>query len=170
MNISFALYRSSLGSSMFGHLTWTADSLEKTLMLGKIEGRRQRGWQRMRWLDGITNSTHINWANSGKWWGTGKPGMLQSMGPQSWTQNVWSQVLTCVFPEVFSSFCTACSWPWLQSRPVVFCRGYSSTGHVQACRNWLDLLLRVLTPPQTPLASGKGGIRVGEEETGYSQR
>ena len=46
-------------------------------------------------------------------------------------------------------------------RPVVFCRGYSSTGHVQACRNWLDLLLRVLTPPQTPLASGKGGIRKG---------
>ena len=40
----------------FGHLMWRADSLEKTLMLGKIEGRRRRGWQRMRWLDGITNS------------------------------------------------------------------------------------------------------------------
>ena len=40
----------------FGHLMWKADSLEKTLMLGKIEGRRRRGWQRMRWLDGITNS------------------------------------------------------------------------------------------------------------------
>ena len=39
----------------FGHLMWRADSLEKTLMLGKIEGRRIRGWQRMRWLDGITN-------------------------------------------------------------------------------------------------------------------
>ena len=39
----------------FGHLMRTADSLEKTLMLGKIEGRRRRGWQRMRWLDGITN-------------------------------------------------------------------------------------------------------------------
>ena len=38
----------------FGHLMWRADSLEKTLMLGKIEGRRRRGWQRMRWLDGIT--------------------------------------------------------------------------------------------------------------------
>ena len=36
-----------------GHLMWTANSLEKTLMLGKIEGRRRRGWQRMRWLDGI---------------------------------------------------------------------------------------------------------------------
>ena len=41
----------------FGHLVWRADSLEKTLMLGKTDGRRRRGWQRMRWLDGITNST-----------------------------------------------------------------------------------------------------------------
>ena len=40
----------------FGHLTWRADSFEKTLMLEEIEGRRRRGWQRMRWLDGITDS------------------------------------------------------------------------------------------------------------------
>ena len=40
----------------FGHLMQSADSLEKTLMLGKIEGRRRRGWQRMRWLDSITDS------------------------------------------------------------------------------------------------------------------
>ena len=39
----------------FGHLMWRTDSLKKTLMLGKIEGRRRRGWQRIRWLDGITN-------------------------------------------------------------------------------------------------------------------
>ena len=39
-----------------GHLMQRADSLEKTLMLGKIEGKRRRGWQRMRWLDSITNS------------------------------------------------------------------------------------------------------------------
>ena len=39
----------------FGHLMWRADSFEKTLILGKIEGRRRRGWQRMRWLDGITD-------------------------------------------------------------------------------------------------------------------
>ena len=39
----------------FGHLMWRADSFEKTLMLGKIEGRRKRGWQRMRWLDGIVD-------------------------------------------------------------------------------------------------------------------
>ena len=40
----------------FGHLMWRADSFEKTLMLGKIEGRRRRGRQRMRWLDGITDT------------------------------------------------------------------------------------------------------------------
>ena len=44
----------------FGHLMWRADSLEKTLMLGKIEGRRRRGRQRMRWLDGITDSMDMS--------------------------------------------------------------------------------------------------------------
>ena len=44
----------------FVHLMWRTDSLEKTLMLGKIEGRRRRGWQRMRWLEGITNSMHMS--------------------------------------------------------------------------------------------------------------
>ena len=44
----------------FGHLIQTADSLEKTLMLGQIEGKRRRGQQRMRWLDGITSSMDMN--------------------------------------------------------------------------------------------------------------
>ena len=44
----------------FGHLTWRVDSLEKTLMLGGIEGRRRRAWQRMRWLDGITDSMDMS--------------------------------------------------------------------------------------------------------------
>ena len=44
----------------FGHLMQRADSLERTLMLGKTEGRRRKGRQRMRWLDGITNSMHMN--------------------------------------------------------------------------------------------------------------
>ena len=44
----------------FGHLMRRADSLEETLMLGKTEGRRRRGWQRMRWLDGITGSMDMS--------------------------------------------------------------------------------------------------------------
>ena len=46
----------------FGHLMLKADSVEKTLMLGKIEGKRRRGWQRMRWLGSITNSMDMNWS------------------------------------------------------------------------------------------------------------
>ena len=44
----------------FGHLMWRPDSFEKTLMLGKIEGRRRRGWQRMKWLDGITDAMDMS--------------------------------------------------------------------------------------------------------------
>ena len=64
----------------FGHLMWRADSSEKTLMLGKIEGRRRRGRQRMRWLDGITDSMDMGLGGSGSWWWTGRPGVLQFMG------------------------------------------------------------------------------------------
>ena len=51
---------SKLKLQYFGHLMQRADSLEKTLMLGKIEGRRRRGQQRMRWLDGITDSMDLS--------------------------------------------------------------------------------------------------------------
>ena len=51
----------------FGHLMRRLDSLERTLMLGGIGGRRRRGRQRMRWLDGITDSMDMSWVNSGRW-------------------------------------------------------------------------------------------------------
>ena len=66
----------------FGHLIWRANSFEKTLILGKIEGRRRRGRQRMRWLDGITNQWTWVWLNSERWWWTGMPGVPWSMGSQ----------------------------------------------------------------------------------------
>ena len=66
----------------FGHLMWKADSLEKTLIPGKTEGKMRTGQQKMRWLDGITTPWTWVWANSGRWWRTGKPDVLQSIGSQ----------------------------------------------------------------------------------------
>ena len=64
----------------FGHLMRRTHFLEKTLMLGKIEGRRRRGRQRMRWLDGIIDSMDMSLASSESWQWTGKRGTLQSIG------------------------------------------------------------------------------------------
>ena len=64
---------------------WRMDFLEKTMMLGKIEGRRGSGWQRMRWLDSITDSMNMNLS---KQWRTGEPGVLWSMGSQRARQDL----------------------------------------------------------------------------------
>ena len=72
----------------FGHLMRRADSLEKTLMLGGIGGRRRRGRQRMRWLDDITNSMDMSLSKLQELM-TGKPGMLQSMGLQRIDTTEW---------------------------------------------------------------------------------
>ena len=55
----------------FGHMMWRTDSLEKTLLLGKTEGRRRKGRQRMRWLDGSPLQWTWVWVNSRSWWWTG---------------------------------------------------------------------------------------------------
>ena len=64
INLEYSLkglmWKLKLKLQYFGHLMWRVYSLEKTLMLGKTEGRRRKGWQRMRWLDGISDSMNIN--------------------------------------------------------------------------------------------------------------
>ena len=76
-----------------GHQMLRADSLEKTLMLGTIEGRRRRGRQGMNgWMTSPTRWTWL-WASSGSWWWTGKPGVLQSMQLQR-VRHDWATKLT----------------------------------------------------------------------------
>ena len=101
----------------FGNLMWRADSLEKTLMLGMIEGRRRRGWQRMKRLDGITNSMDISlsklrdllmdrkvWCTAVSW----HCKVLDMTKHLNWTE------LRCHRPELF------CSW-WARPRWAEYC-------------------------------------------------
>ena len=83
INPEYSLEGLMLKLQYFGHLMWRADWLEKTLILGKTEGRRRRGRQKMRWLDGIIDSMgSMVWANSRRQWRAGKPSTLQFIGPQ----------------------------------------------------------------------------------------
>ena len=83
MNPEYSLEGQTLKLKLqyFGHLMRRVDSLEKTLMLGKTEGRRRRGRQRMRWLNGIIDSINMNLSKVQETVKTGEPGM-RSMGLQ----------------------------------------------------------------------------------------
>ena len=86
----------------FGHLIWRVDSLEKTLMLGGIGGKRRRGRQRMRWLNASLTRWMWVWVNSGNWWWAGRPGVLGFIGSQrvgrDWvTELNWKSKLILIY-------------------------------------------------------------------------
>ena len=83
----------------FAHLMWRADSFQKTLMLGKIKGRRRREWQMMRWLDG---SWTWVWVDNRSWWWTGRPGVLWSMGLQT-VRHDWATELNWLFQCTYTT-------------------------------------------------------------------
>ena len=109
----------------FDHLMRRTDSLEKTPMLGKIEGRRRRGWQRMRWMDSIPTRWTWVWASSREWWRTGPPGMLQSMGSQRVRHN-WATELNWSMSQLL--------WYSQEIFLAIYLLGIDWGCWVQACR------------------------------------
>ena len=135
------------------------DSLEKTLMLGKIEGGRRKGWQRMRWLDGITTQWTWVWVSSGSWWWTGKPGVLHSMGLQrfrpDWETDLnWTECLSYIRVFNFNNsnffFLSCIMLLWLnlkfinkaKFRQIYFQKLYSLAFYIHIYDSFLNLLLR----------------------------
>ena len=93
----------------FGHLMRRVDSFEKTLMLGKIEGRR-RGRQRMRWLDGITNSMDMSLSKFQGWWWIGRPGVLSPWGRKESDATEQLNWIDCDFLRLLLP-----GWLWIHS-------------------------------------------------------
>ena len=98
---------------------WPPDAKDwligKDMMLGKIEGGRQRGWQRMRWLNGITTSMAWVWVNSGSSWWTGKPGVLQST--RLWrVRHDWETELNwCPYMRMKETERRISLWQWIET-------------------------------------------------------
>ena len=132
----------------FGHLMWRVDSLEKTLMLGGIGGRRRRGKQRMRWLDGITDSMDVSLSELWELVMEGRPGVLRFMGRKesdTTEQLNWTETRFIFLHEIN-----------LGSPRLVWCSpkfsGYQASSCLFHLQLWL-LPLRSLLDPRWPWSS-----------------
>ena len=112
----------------FGHLMWRTDSLGKTLMLGKIEGRGRRGWQKMRcWMASLTGWTCV-WASSGSCWWTGRPACCSPWGCRvghnwvtklNWTEHICFRLSGRHYWTFLSKYLHLCSLQDLIFRPDI---------------------------------------------------
>ena len=117
INPEYSLEGLMLKLRYFGHLMWRVDSLEKTLMLGKIESRRRRGWQRIRWLDGITDSMDMSFlklremVKNREVWCAAVHGITKSQTPLSnWTTTTSKEEKLFSSMRTGNKNCSLCCW------------------------------------------------------------